>query len=214
MTKTIIANLALSKIGDMLIDDITDTGDKASRMALLHYEPTLKEVLRAHFWGFAMVTKAPDIVVIPDDADAAEIIGWTTAFTLPDDFIKLRSVMDEAGKGIDKFDFRRVDATRCILTGDYDAIVLDYVAFVDDPDSYDPLFLAAFTTLLASRLARPISGSDALESQLRQTYETVDLPTARCADGHDTQSAENHPLREFLDGSLTGQRADYFPELD
>jgi hypothetical protein len=83
MTKTDIANLALSKIGESLIDDIADTGDKASRLAALHYNQARREILREHFWGFAMTQKivtgnvaAPFVsgVGIP-----AEMVGYYVA---------------------------------------------------------------------------------------------------------------------------------------
>jgi hypothetical protein len=142
------------------------------------------------------------------------IPGWVEAFELPSDFIKLRAVYDTQGNKIDKFDLRRVLGERCLVAGDYDSVVLDYVALVDEPTDFDPLFTAALTTLLASKLARAITGSESMESQLRQVYETVDLPAARCADAQDTQSGENHPLKEMLAGALTGPRGDFFPDLD
>jgi hypothetical protein len=148
-------------------------------------------------------------VTFPDSVGNSSLF-----FPLPADFIKLREIRDELGGKIDKFDIRRANDARCVVAGNYPTIVFDYVADIDDPTQYDPLFVAALVTLLASKLARAITGSDQLETTLRQTYLTVDLPSARCADGHDSQSNENHPLREILDGALTGQRADFFPELD
>ncbi len=306
MTKTDIANLALSKIGETLIDDIDDTGDRRARLAKLHYEPTLREILRAHFWGFAMTCPAldshptqsifitgtlavgADAVVCPElipaiagewSSDGNEnapasgtwyrlihssptwtlsifedgvetafwesvtdpatpealefaptigvsgtatanfglsktIMPWAVAWTYPDDVLKLRRLLDAEGNRVEHFEFRRLNGARRILTRDLSEVHAEYVQFVDDPPDYDPLFTAAFVTLLASRLARAISGSDKLEGDLRSLYETVDLPAARTADGYDSQSNENRPLREFLDGSLTGGRGEFFPEFE
>jgi hypothetical protein len=209
MTQTDIANLALTKLGDLPITDIDSATDKGARLAKLHYQPCLSEALRAHFWGFAM--GAASLTRIPD---VTGTLGWSAAFELPSDFVKLRAVYDASGVQIDKFDIRRVSGTRCLVAGDYDSLQLDYVQFVDEPSDFDPLFSAALVTLLASRMARAITGADNMEASLRQIYETVDLPAARCADGHDTQSGENHPLRALLGGALTHTRADFFPELD
>lgn len=320
MTKTDIANLALSKIGETLIDDIDYTGDRRARLAKLHYEPTLREILRAHFWGFAMsavncdpsellaiTIEAPNLpggkqmllyagisggkamfstdgrLMIDGDTafpwaaafwDEAEpwwvvrsdqnidgtsyvewnsvedvdtpidvvtwsegggggagggslsvkvgwpvvmpevYAGWQSGWKIPADFIKLRKLLTSDGGKIEDFDLRRIGGTRCIVSRGYSSIIMDYVQYVDDPPDYDPLFTAAFVTLLASRLARAISGSDKLEGDLRSLYETVDLPAARTADGYDSQSNENRPLREFLDGSLTGGRGEFFPDLE
>jgi hypothetical protein len=414
MTQTDIANLALSKIGESLIDSLYDSDNKAARLALLHYDPALRETLRAHFWGFAMVSsaaleasagdnyasaildptgsnneilltarslgtagnairvtvnapaaRAADLVnalgtaivitpatkrrmqisglnvaeanalveyvgevngyhafssdgtldetptnvrlyhensywalrmgavyplayhaqkvstaefpdgltgwtlispLIPsggfptitagDPSTATELVasingdaaasllvsasnapgstgaggvgavvetplangssnppGWTKGFLIPDDFIKLRKVLTSDGSSIDRFDFRRIKGERCIVTGDYESISLEYVQFLDDPDAYDPLFIAAFVTLLASKLARAISGDTKLESQLLAEYERNALLNARLADAHDTQSNENHPLQEILDGALINSFGNHFPRL-
>ena len=211
MTKTDIANLALSKIGESLITSITDTSDKASRLSLLHYDQALREILRSHFWGFAMSTVSLSKVSSPA---AVDILGWGAAFAIPSTFIKLRSLRTTDGAKIDKFDFRRVGDVRAIVSGNFDAVIFDHVKYLDDPTQYDPLFIAALVTLLASKLARAISGTEQMETALRQTYENLDLPNARTADGHDSQSNENHPLRDMLEGSLTGPRGDFFPETD
>ena len=320
MTQTDIANLALSKIGETLIDDIDDTGDRRARLAKLHYEPTLREILRAHFWGFAMTSAkcdpsellaisidAPNLpggkqlllyaeisggkvmfstdgrlvtdgeTVFPwaaafwDDAEpwwivradqnidgtsyvqwnSAETVdtpldvetwsedagsgsgggalavsvgwpvempdvyaGWQSGWNIPADFIKLRKLLTADGGKIEDFDMRRIGGARGLVSRGYESITMEYVQYVDDPPDFDPLFTAAFVTLLASRLARAISGSEKLEGDLRSLYETVDLPAARTADGYDSRSNENRPLREFLDASLTGGRGEFCPDLE
>lgn len=424
MTKTDVANLALSKIGEPIIDDITDTGDRVARIASLHYEPTLREVLRAHFWDFAMAASqsletyagdakasltlfdgvadsgivieavangpegneisvavaagnaaASDVsitvsgkaivitppartarmmvtgtltsdgstpVVVPvltrvadfsgypayysdpnpdpialgfprwqllhfpgqwvlryqesvfstayqwistgdgatpdaatwtgsaqspatgvpsfapetdntaadiitainadsfasllvtaenqEDSDGSAVvgtaaaanlsggtttpIGWQKAFLMPADFIKLRRVLTADGARIDKFDFRRIAGQRCLVTGDHDSVIMEYVQFVDDPDAYDPLFLEAFATFLASKLARAVTGSEAMEAELRQAYEFSALPAARTADSHDSQSGENRPIDDIISGGLLRPRGDFLTDLD
>ncbi len=311
MTQTDLANLALSKIGESLIDDIEDTEDKNARKAKLHYEPTLREVLRAHFWSFAMgiaepliLRRSTEVIVringtlsdgtnpvvfpelfpagnsslwtsdgLPDVAatgawysfvtptdnpitanaylngslvesfdsndfwdgstdletitlhphsegtgtgtasinltPARDLRPWASAWTLPADFIKLRKVIDAEGNKIDAYDIRRIDGARCIVTGDYPEIFLDCVRYVDAPDE-DPHFLQAFVTLLASRLARAITGNEKLESDLLAQYEQRDLVNARLADAHDSQSNENHPLQEIIDGALINSHGSFF----
>lgn len=304
MTQTDIANLALSKIGESLIDSIDDTGDRRARLAKLHYEPSLREILRAHFWGFAMtcpvlVSKSvqviritgtlthngntvtfPDLVPAtsglwtsdgnttapatglwyrfghytpiwtasifedgaetgfwesitdPDSPDglelepdldstgtataafatSREILPWTLAWQIPADMLKLRKLIDAEGNKIDQFARRRITGTQCFLTRDLASVSAEFVTYVSDPAEFDPLFTAAFVTLLAARLARAISGSEKNESDLLSLYQSVDLPAARTADGHDAESNENHPLQELVAGSLTGLRSSFFPE--
>lgn len=313
MTSTDIVNLSLAKINEATIDDIDDTGDPRARLASLLYEPTLREVLKAAFWNFAITgadltrktnlklaiagsfaedseadtftfpallpsgsvggyqtwtdtgeapvfddpltsafaalwfsgswlicKMATDFASMPfslsaesDEASPAglsnwkapnpeqiglplavyfpEIRPWTTAWTLPADFIKLRKVIDPTtGSNVDKFDIRLANGARCLTAGAYDVLSIDYVSFVDDPDLFDPLFTQAFTTLLASRLARAVTGSEKMEADLLAAYHQLTLPDARTNDAQETQSAENHPLKEIIAGSLTGVRGNWF----
>jgi len=140
---------------------------------------------------------------------SSELAGWTYAYPLPEDFVKIRRVLDAAARGVDKFAVRRVAGKTCVLCDVADAS-LEYVAHVDEPDAYDPLFVAALSTLLGSKLARAITGSEQMEGQLRQVYEAVDLPAARSGQGHETQSGENHPLLELLKGTLTPGRGSFY----
>jgi hypothetical protein len=292
MTKTDLTNLALAKIGERSITSLDDPNDKNARHAALHYGQARDEVLRAHFWGFAlrsadlaMHEPRPRVSGVPDEAGgtwingtyneigtyngrkqwrhpglvltvgilqwsgtrwdlthgpqtvyASEpgvfspdrattwtpqvegyggevkvesgedpVLGWDECYDLPADFLKLRQVMSPEGGRVDRFDLRLMGGKR-VLLGPEDGAVIEYVSRVDEPDLHDPLFTAAFVTLLASRLARAITGSEQLEQSLLQRYEQVDLPAARTADGHDSRSAENHPLEELLESSLTGRR--------
>lgn len=213
MTKTDIANLALAKLGDKRITSIDSPNDENSRTAKLHYAQALDEILRAAFWSFA-VTGVALTAEDPLDVTAAEMDGWDYAFALPADFLKLKKLTGgDLGADLDAFEMRRVNGKRCVLC-DAAEPFLHYVQRLDTPGEYDPLFVTALVCLLASKMARKITGSDSMETTLLQRYEVVDLPAARLADGHDSQSAENHPLAEILAGNLTGRRRGYFgPEV-
>ena len=150
-----------------------------------------------------------DVIGPIDLTTARDLRPWASAWTLPADFIKLRKIIDVAGNPIDKFDIRRIDGARRIVTGDYPEIFLDCVKYTDAPDE-DPNFLQAFVTLLASRLARAITGNEELESKLLSQYEGRDLVNARLADAHDSQSNENHPLQEIIDGALINSHGSFF----
>lgn len=209
MTTTDVCNLALAKIGEKSITSIDNPNDKNAVQAKLHYTQVRDEVLRAHLWSFALAT-----VVLEPEAESeeltAQLAGWDYAFLLPADFLKLEMITAD-GRKLDKFRLQRITAGRAICA-DAEEITLRYVARLADPTEYDPLCVAALVTLLASRLARAITGSEELEAQLLQRYELVDLPSARTADGHDSHSNENHPLEEILAGAISGQRGDLLEE--
>lgn len=214
MTWTDIANLALAKLGETAIASIEDPNAKGARVARLHYETVRDELLRAAFWSFARVVAVPEAVTVDEEDDAAVALlaarldGWEYAFPLPADFVKLDQITADGVK-VDRFAIRRVGEVRCVLVN-AEEIRLHYVARIEEVEEYDPLFRTALVTLLASRMARQMTGSEALEGELLQRYEQVDLPAARTADAQETESNENHPLQEILDGTLTGGRGGYF----
>lgn len=306
MTQTDLVNLSLLKINEAAIDDIDDTGDPVARRAKRLYEPTLREVLKAAFWSFAITaaettpavarfltvsgTGETDVDVkltyaglyggfhswtdngetvddnlgnvdfttvynasdfwrverqvvgfpvtyqalvsstaaSPIGLDYAlgsagsalptleftqdpELVPWAAAYALPADFLKLRRLVDsDTLAPIDSFTLRRVQSATTLLAAEFDSIILEYVAFVDTPGVYDPLFIDAFTTLLAAKLARAVTGSEKMEADLLAAYHQLSLPGARTADAQETQSAENHPLAELIAGSLTGIRGNWF----
>lgn len=217
MTSTDIANLALAKVAEgSEISSINDTGSARARLCKLHYDQVLVEAAREHFWTFSTRVKklTEDGFVV---VDAEEKFAWEYAYPLPDDFQKLEKLWTGDYEWVDKFELRTVTATiyggqfqdvTALLTDHLDPY-LRYTETPSDPNRWDSMFTAAVVTLLASRIARQITGSDQLEQQLLARYEQVDLPRARSADGHDSRSNENHPLQELLRGDLTGGRGDF-----
>ena len=143
---------------------------------------------------------SPRITTVLDD----QIDGRGKAFARPADFRKLKQITGICGK-VDKFAIARANGKVCVITeGEW--IRMHYVQLIDTPAEYDADFVAALVTLLASKLARAISGSEEMETTLMQRYERIDLPNARTADGQDSESNENHPLEELLAGDLIGRR--------
>ena len=195
-----------------------------AKWILTAYTPGTRSSATDHFWHSANTGLS-----LPEEADwdpsaqspatgvplltpmvDPEIVGWVEAYALPSNFVKIQMLFNGQQNKIDRFDMRLVNGKRAILTqGTTLAIFLRYVEDVSDPTEFDPLFLNALSTLLAAKLARPVSGNGTLENQLMQIYHKVDLPAARTADAHDLNSNENHPLREFLQGSLTAGYQDY-----
>lgn len=215
MTTTQIANIALAKLGTQVINSIDDANTKEARCAKLHFEQVRDEVLRSAFWSFARQNLAVEEETAGEsETFATEILPWATAYALPADYLKLLLVRDgTTGLRIDKFEPRRVNSKKCLAANVTGGIILSYTARITDPDEWDPLFVNAVTTLLASRMARAVTGSEQLEGALLQRYLQEDLPAARCADAQDTQSAENHPLQDELDGTLT-PRANFYVDFD
>lgn len=49
-----ICNLALTRVGHAVITEISASGNRASKLCAVHYEPIKKSLLREHPWNFAV----------------------------------------------------------------------------------------------------------------------------------------------------------------
>ena len=74
MTRTDIANLALSKLGAEPITDLATDATKEAVHCRIWYDQVLREVLRSHFWSFAMgVTQIGKVFAV--EASATLTLG-------------------------------------------------------------------------------------------------------------------------------------------
>lgn len=198
---TEIANFALSKLGATRIYDLDDAGEKKARTARIHYDQVREEVLRAHRWNFAMRRGILTRLV------ERPAYGFEYQFAMPMDFIRLDEVNQrgvwERGQRAEFFEIEGGnDSSGLVLLSDSEEAKIRYVANVTDTTKFDSLFTAAFSTLLASRMARAITGGEGTESQLKEQYETMDLASAQYVDAAETNSDENHPLMAVVNRSI------------
>lgn len=173
---TSITNLALAKLGISPIMALTDDS-KQAQFANRFYSQTRDEVLSSHRWNFAMRRETLNRLA------TGPVFEWEFAYQLPVDC--LRVVQLNGYEPSEEQGMFAVEADQ-LLTDAEDALVR-YIARVEDGSFYPPLFSQALATLLASRLAGPLTGSRELPTALIQEYETLTGPKARMADVFEEQ---------------------------
>jgi hypothetical protein len=94
------------------------------------------------------------------------------------------------------------------LLADAEEAKIRYVARVEDGSFYHPLFVAALATVLASRLAGPLTGSRNLPIELLKEYEELTGPKARMADAFEERKRRKMP---WVDSDLVAARYTRFP---
>ena len=176
-SKTQILNLALARIGENRVIDIDDTTQDAARQGRLLYEPTAREVMRAHPWN-CLAARQQLAANSP-----APAFGWAYSYTLPTQCVRLIKVNGYSTDDGYIQDLYKVEG-RDILT-DAENMFIEYVEYTDDVTKFDPLLDRAIVTLLASYLASIIPADDQLAVTLRQEYETIVMPRAQRIDGHE-----------------------------
>lgn len=144
-TQLDICNLALDMVGAEPIVTIADDNVRAQALTR-NYQMALREVLRSRDWGFA-VLRASLVVAAPP------AFGWDFAFTLPTDFVtitQMNGVLYEGEPG----DWFALENGLLLTDAEFADIV--YISSAGLETTFDALFVPAFATLLASRIATPL----------------------------------------------------------
>ena len=196
MTSTTIANLALARLGNSTITDITEDTEVARACQLL-YEPTRRELLRSHRWNFAQ--KRATLTQL-DDAPA---FGWDHAYQLPSDYIRVCEV-GESEHG-DVISERFIVEGQQLLTN-ADEVKLVYVYDCTNVSIFDPLFVEAFAVKMAVKLCDTLRGSSSQAEKLAVEYDRLTGPIARRIDSNEGRRRKGPITRssEFVRARLFG----------
>ena len=154
-SKTDIANMALSRLGETQISDFTENTPNASAVRL-HYGTVLDSLLRMHNWNFA--TARATLTAL----STAPIFGHTYAYALPADCIRLSSLngiqADQA-----ETDFR-IEGIN--LLTDATAANICYVRRIEDTTLFDSLFVEVLILKLAAVLALDVTNSSTKRQEM------------------------------------------------
>ena len=195
--ETSIANLALAKLGISPIMALTDDS-KQAQFANRFYAQTRDEVMSSHRWNFAMRRETLNRLASNPDFE------WEFAYQVPVDC--LRIVQLNGYQPTERLGLFAVEADQ--LLTDAEEAQVRYIARVTDGSFYPALFVSALATMLASRLAGPLTGSRELPSALIQEYEALTGPKARMADAFE----ESHRIKmPWIDSPLVQSRFTRYP---
>lgn len=160
-SKVQIANLALQKLGSSSkLESLTQNAANA-RTLNLAYEPIRRAEIRRYVWSFAIKRES-----IAADANAPTWGDWTR-YSLPNDFVRLIRD-DESGQLVDF----KIEG-RYILSRVSAPLEIRYLADIDDPNFYDPLFVEAFAAKLAHQCCWEITQSTAKKADCNADYDNA-----------------------------------------
>jgi len=181
-SETEIACLALAALGGPEIVSIDDSGDSNARSARLHYASTRDEVLRRAKWPFAV--KPARLAKL----SSPPISKFSAQYAMPADFIRFVEVngsdvwSDEASDAQTRYAIEGGDDSmpNMLLINDVGATVsIRYIRRVEDVTKFDALFVKAFVTLLASKMAGVVTGDLQVGKSFLAEFEQIALPNAR-----------------------------------
>lgn len=170
-SKVQIAKMALQHIGDRYDITSLDEDSTEAEQVNLMYGATRDKLLRMHPWTFAtkFSTPSPLVGAVPK--------RWSFAFAYPSDCLKMIEITNPLGYNLPPVKFRTgTIATQKVILTDTDEPELQYIFRNDDPTTYDPSFVMAFSYMLAAYVAIPLTGDRGLKSDLmREAMVEVDV---------------------------------------
>lgn len=170
-SKTDIFRMTLARIGEVLISD-PNGQVKGAEYLRVFYDMIMDELLRSFQWNFA--AKRTTLALTTETP-----VGYDYAYTLPDDCLLVRWLLDADGNRDDTYEWE-VESGE-LLTDMEDARVL-YTRSVPDPNDFDALFTSMFTARLAAEVCPAIKPRDGKkQASLWQIYERL-LTQAKYAD--------------------------------
>jgi hypothetical protein len=156
---TAIVNLALTELGEELISDLSED-NKRARLANTNWALVRDAVLRSFTWPCARGRAAPG----PDSSLPAGHWGWTYAFTLPNDCLRVVSLENYDDEWL-------VEGKK--LFANSNAINMRYIMRVIDVTQYDALLDMAMAYRLAWTICFPLTQSNNLKNTLWDAYKKV-----------------------------------------
>lgn len=164
-SKVEIVNLALSRLGEAPIQDLSE-GSVPASMADQFYDPARRAVLRGFHWNFAL-----------DTARLAKLeeepVGFLFAFSLPSDCLKVIRALLDGWRDVPCYKGEKFVLRSGRLLADIDPLSVEYIRDVTDPEEFDDRFTEAFSYKLASDLAVPVKGSSELMASFMNAYSAL-----------------------------------------
>lgn len=169
ISKTIICNMALSRIGAASsIEDVdTETSAEANECRLW-YDYSRLQALEAYNWNFARRRQT-----LAEHSDDPPSGVWTYRYQYPSDCVKFRKLQNPAGELAPPIPYEIEVAddlkTRSILTDLEDAVGV----FTFDQEVtalYTPLFVSMFATALGANIAWTLTAKSELEDKMVQRF--------------------------------------------
>lgn len=144
----------------------TSLDGEKSQIANETYKTTRDEILKANAWNFALKQSAA--------LSAATAPNWeyTNSFELPTDCLRVLEVYNVSDARV--YDWKVVGYTstdKLRLMINSTSAEVKYIAQITDTAKFDALFTNCLVYLLASRLAMPLAGQDALVSRNYELYQ-------------------------------------------
>lgn len=184
ISKTQIANMALSHVGDRHnVNDIdTEVSTEADEVRLW-YDYSRQQALQEHNWNFARarVQLTTHEAAIPDTSNTPMAGVWAYRYVYPSDCLAVRKIQHPLAPPANAVPFdielSPDKKTKTILT-DMENAVCVYTFDQQEMSLYSPKFVLALSLALAVNICYTLSGKLKLKNLLYRDFLTVSASAA------------------------------------
>lgn len=156
-SKTDICNLSQDLLDGETLLDIDNPTTATESLLTRWYDQCRKQCLREHPWKFA----AKRLILAQSSTDP--VFGYTAAFPLPNDFIRLLTIENDDGVQIlpQHYQIESQGGQKVILMStDASSVRVRYVYDIEDVTKFDSLFTSYLAHTIAINTAFKITGSN------------------------------------------------------
>jgi len=163
-SKTDICNLASDLLSASIVSDIDNPSDANEAIFERWYDQSRKKALREHPWNFA----AKRLIIAA--SSTAPAFGYTVAFPMPNDFIRLLTIESDDGVQIltDSYQF---ESGNVLLSSDATSLRLRYIYDIEDVSKFDAMFVDYLALTLALSVAYKITQSGGVVERINQLLQ-------------------------------------------
>lgn len=172
-----IVNLALDLLKQEGATDIDTPRTPVEVIASRWYDMVRRSTLRLHPWNFACTRTTLA------RSSTAPSFGYTDAYNLPNNYIRLVSIGDDS---IDEIRRRyEIENAQLIINNDGESINIRYIYDCTNVPRFDPLFIDVFVLRLALKMAPKFSISTSLKESIKADLKEI-LPASMAVDGQES----------------------------
>ena len=200
---TVVANIALTNLGEATITDITTDNNERARLLNNRFDDIRDSVLRSHPWNITV--RRSKLTA----SSSTPSWGYQYAYAFPTDTTK-----DPAEKclrvlGLQDFTTAyRIEGNQ--ILSDASSLNVKWQARVTDMTTLDSVLRNVMGLRVAWELAEPLTGKTALKDEMYKKYSLA-LQEARSLDAQEGGSVERIELNTWLDARRGEYNSIYRP---
>lgn len=174
-----LCNAALDGLGSAaIVANIESPVSTLDKIAARHYDVERRALLRCNIWNFALAQQTIN------KNNTSSILGYTDAYTLPNDFIRVAGIQDDKDYSYRQIKYRRVGNSILLQADGASSVELVYVSDFSTVSLMDPSFVKAFISALSLAFAMPVTKDQKIVEQCNKMFQ-LDLMEAISADGQE-----------------------------